>query len=218
MYSPLFSLLGGRLSLDVFIAFVVGLTLGMTVHEFAHNYGAYVMGDASPKYNGRLTLNPLVHIYWPGWIMWMVIGFGILGTAPISPERLPMYNRRWRWLVAVAAGPVSNLILAAIIGIAVQLMGANPLTTIYTMASTMIYINVLLFVFNLIPLFPIDGWQIVYCLLPPDLAVVWRRYQQESGYVFMGLILLSFVVPQLNILGYLIGGPVNTISRLLLGG
>src|SRR5437868_14696953 len=107
----------------------------MTVHEFAHNYAAYVMGDPTPKYNGRLTLSPLVHIDWMGWLMFAVIGFGIVGSAPIAPERLPLNNRRWRWLVAVAAGPVSNLILAAVLAIVVRLLGLSLSDMLFSMAS-----------------------------------------------------------------------------------
>ena len=92
----------------------------MTIHEFAHNYIGWRMGDPEPARQGRLTLNPLVHINWIGWIMFAVIGFGILGSAPISPYRMPLENRRWRWLAAVAAGPVSNLLLAIIFAIIIR--------------------------------------------------------------------------------------------------
>jgi Zn-dependent protease len=210
-------LLSGGLTIEVFIAYLVGLTLGMTVHEFAHNYGAYIMGDPYPKYNGRLTLNPLVHIYWPGWVMWAIIGFGPLGFAPIAPERLPLNNRRWRWLVAVGAGPVSNLILAAVLGIIVRLVGGNMSFSLLNIAYYMVNINVLLFLFNLLPLYPIDGWQIVYTLLPPDLAYVWKRYQQESSFVLLALIFVGLAIPQFNILGMLIGGPASSITFALLG-
>lgn len=213
----LFEVLRGNIPLLVFVAYLVALTVGMTIHEFAHNYGAYVMGDPSPKYNGRLTLNPLVHIYIPGWIMWAVIGFGVLGFAPIAPERLPLQNRRWRWLVAVAAGPVSNLILAVVVGIIFRVVSGNVPPIVNQMMFYVVFINVFLFLFNLIPLFPIDGWEIMYCLLPPDLAYVWKRYQRESSYVFLGLIVLSFVAPQFNILGWLISGPGITLTQTILG-
>jgi Zn-dependent protease len=189
----------------------------MTVHEFAHNYGAYIMGDPTPKYNGRLTLNPLVHINWVGWIMFALIGFGILGSAPIAPERLPLHNRRWRWLVAVAAGPVSNLILATVLGIIIRIAGNNLPFNILLMAYYVIFINVVLFLFNLIPLFPIDGWQIVLSLLPPDLAYVWKRYQQESYYLFIALIFLGFALPRFSILAFLVSGPAGAITSALVG-
>ncbi len=170
----------------------------MTIHEFSHNYVGWRMGDPEPARQGRLTLNPLVHINWLGWIMFAVLGFGILGSAPISPFRMPRENRRWRWLAAVAAGPVSNLILAAVFAIIIRIIGFPQLVAhaerlAALSCSRWSTLNVLLFVFNLIPLFPIDGWQIVYALLPPDLAQTWERYAQTTQYIFFGLLLLSFV-------------------------
>jgi Zn-dependent protease len=83
----------------------------------------------------------------------------------------------------------------------------------------MIQLNVLLFVFNLLPLFPIDGWHILYSLLPPDLAEVWQRHQQTTFYIFIGLLLISFVrIPGIpNFLSLLIGQPTLSITRFLIG-
>ncbi len=212
-----------NLTPESLIANLIVLGLGMTIHEFSHNYVGWRMGDPEPARQGRLTLNPLVHINWIGWIMFAVLGFGILGSAPISPFRMPRENRRWRWLAAVAAGPVSNLILAAIFAIIIRIIGTQTLgglpQVIQLILLRMVGLNVLLFVFNLIPLFPIDGWQIVYALLPPDMAITWERYAQTSQYIFFGLILLSFVrLPGLpDILGLLIFQPTLQISQVLLG-
>lgn len=206
---------------DIVIRLIVVL-VGMTVHEFAHNYIAWRMGDPNPARNGRLTLNPLVHINWIGFLMFVFIGFGILGSAPISPYSMPVENRRWRWLAAVAAGPLSNLLLAIIFAIIIRIIGVNVVfgtNFVGELLLQMVYWNVLLFVFNLIPLFPIDGWQIVLALLPPDLASTWQRHAQTTQLVFFGLILLSFVplagIP--NILGLLITQPTLQILQILLG-
>jgi Zn-dependent protease len=205
------------------IANLIVLGVGMTIHEFAHNYVGWRMGDPEPARQGRLTLNPLVHINWIGWIMFAVLGFGILGSAPISPYRMPLENRRWRWLAAVAAGPLSNLLLAVVFAVILRIIGVVTLIglpeVLQLILVNMVYLNVLLFVFNLIPLFPIDGWQIVYALLPPDLASTWERYAQTTQMIFFGLLLLSFVrLPGIpNIFGLLITQPVNQIIQLLLG-
>ena len=100
---------------------LIVLGIAMTLHEFAHNYVAWKMGDEAPKLQGRLTLNPLVHINWVGWLMFAIIGFGILGSAPISPGR--MRDPRWGFLAAVAAGPFTNLALALIAGIILRFSG-----------------------------------------------------------------------------------------------
>ena len=212
-----------NLTPELLIANLIALGLGMTLHEFSHNYVAWRMGDPEPARLGRLTLNPLVHINWIGWIMFAVLGFGILGSAPISPYRMPLDNRRWRWLAAVAAGPISNLLLAAAFAIVVRLIGFRALAGMpdifVTILDRIIFLNILLFVFNLIPLFPIDGWHIVLSLLPPDLAEVWQRHQQTTMYIFFGLLLLSFVrLPGIpNIFGLLITEPTLRIYGLLLG-
>ncbi|MCY4073171.1 MAG: site-2 protease family protein [Chloroflexi bacterium] len=233
---------------------LIVLGIGMTVHEFAHNYVAWKMGDPLPQKQGRLTLNPLVHINWVGWLMFAIIGFGILGSAPISPER--MRDPRRGFLAAVAAGPFSNLCLALVFALILRLGGiavdgyylytvpdtiASPLGALAAFMYAMVFWNVLLFVFNLIPLFPIDGWHIVLTLLPGSWlnrmqipvaiqqnlrplseflmrpAFKWRDWQVLSYYVFLGLIFLSFIpIAGVSPLGLLIGQPTSAIMRLLL--
>jgi len=193
----------------------------MTVHEFAHNYVGYLMGDPTPREQGRLTLNPLVHIYWPGWLMWIVLGFGILGSAPISEYR--MRDRRWGYLAAVAAGPFSNLLLAIISGIPFWL-GMTPsrpgpnafIPTLPQFMFGMVLWNVTLFIFNLLPVFPFDGWHIVRKLLPHDLAYTFEKYRQESLYVLIALFAISFITQgRIDILGWIINPPILFLLRLL---
>ena len=208
---------------DILVRVIV-LLVGMTIHEFAHNYVAWKMGDPTPARMGRLTLNPLVHINWIGFLMFVFIGFGILGSAPISPYAMPVENRRWRWLAAVAAGPVSNLLLAIVFSVIIRLISFETLVGLPDIVSLiliqMVTWNVLLFVFNLIPLYPIDGWQIVLALLPPDLASTWQRHAQTTQLIFFGMLLLSFIpLPGIpNLFGLLVGQPTQRIIQLLLGG
>jgi len=213
-------LLFGNPSIESLIAILIAVGLGMTIHEFAHNYVAHLMGDPVPAREGRLTLNPLVHINWVGWIMFALIGFGILGSAPIAAHR--MRNPRWGYLAAVAAGPVSNLSLGAVFGLVFRLLMPLAINQqlpyfVLLLLQMIIYFNVLLFVFNILPFFPLDGWHIVLALLPPDLAYTWQRWQQYTYFAFFALILLSFVGGSLNILGILIGQPVRAIYGALIG-
>ena len=207
-----------------------------------------------PRKMGRLTLNPLVHINWVGWLMFAIIGFGILGSAPISPER--MRDPRKGFLAAVAAGPFSNLALALVFAVMLRFSGlsahgllayrglepmADPVSILAALLYAMVFWNILLFVFNLIPLFPIDGWHIVLSLLPGrwlnhlQIPVViqrslrplaeflmrpafkWRDWQMASYYVFIALIFISFLpFGGLSPFSLFIGQPTGALLRLLL--
>ena len=238
---------------------VIGINLivlgaAMTAHEFAHNFVAWKMGDETPRQLGKLTLNPLAHINWVGWLMFAIIGFGILGSAPISAER--MRDPRRGFLAAVAAGPLSNLALAIVAALALRLSGLSavgyyayyqpefvnePLLALAALLYAFVFWNVLLFVFNLIPLFPIDGWHIVQALLPGKWldrmqipvaiqqslrplaeflmfpAFKWRDWRMASYYVFIALIFLSFLpLGGTSPFSLFIGRPTSAILGFLI--
>lgn len=237
-----------NLTPEVLIVNLIVLGIGMTLHEFAHNYVGWKMGDPVPKMQGRLTLNPLVHIHWVGWLMFALIGFGMLGSAPISAQR--MRNPRWGFLAAVAAGPFANLAIAIVAGLIIRILGIQTFLSLPTflqlLLGQMVVLNVLLFVFNLLPLFPLDGWHIVQCLLPAtwlnrmQIPIViqeklhpiseflkrpahkWTEWQQASYYIFIGLIIWSLATYYFpfglpNPLSILVMQPTSAISSLLIG-
>ncbi|HEX2908508.1 MAG TPA: site-2 protease family protein [Phototrophicaceae bacterium] len=224
-------LLFGDLSLQMAIATLLAVLAGMTIHEFAHNYVGHLMGDPNPARMGKLTLNPLAHINPLGFLMFALIGFGVLGQAPVAAHR--MRNPRWGYMASVAAGPLSNLLLAVVVALLLRLTGINPyriwmivfsgvttspLETLALLLGQVVFWNVLLFVFNLLPVFPIDGWHIVLALLPPDLAYTWQKYAQTTNYILFGLIILSFLrIPGLNILSLIVFQPAYSIATTLMG-
>ncbi|HVO42081.1 MAG TPA: site-2 protease family protein, partial [Aggregatilineales bacterium] len=106
-------------SIATLLTRAIVLLIAMDVHEFAHAYVAFRMGDTTARDAGRMTLNPFVNLYWPGYLMGVLLGFGILGTAPVNEYR--MRDRRWGLFFAVAAGPLANLLLAVIAAIPFRL-------------------------------------------------------------------------------------------------
>jgi Zn-dependent protease len=209
----------GELFIPLAIGILFAVLIGMTVHEWAHNYVAHLAGDPNPSREGRLTLDPMVHIYWPGFIMFVLIGFGILGTAPISANR--MKNPRWGYLAAVAAGPFSNLLIAIVAGLVFRFVPISfwiEQEALFQVIRMIIVFNILLFIFNLLPLFPLDGWHITLTLLPAEQAYWWQRNAMMTQYVFFGLILASFILPpSISPLNILIGDLTFSLQRIIMG-
>jgi Zn-dependent protease len=210
------------------------LLIAMVVHEFAHAYVAYLMGDDTAKRAGRMTLDPRANIYPLGFLIGVLVGFAVLGSAPVNPYR--MRNRRWGMFLAVLAGPVSNLALAALFSLPFWFGLAAPsfsgsigglIPTLGRLLTDMVWLNVLLFVFNILPLYPLDGWTVTLAALPPRPAIWWEKQRQNSMYVLFGLVALSFIAPNLaaispvlgnaDLLSLIIGRPAAAIFRLLIG-
>ena len=230
-----------NLTIAVLISRLIALLIGTTFHEYMHNYVGYLMGDNTPAYQGRLTLDPRKHIYWPGLLMFVVLGFGILGTAPINAGAMNNPRVAWaknlsrtqRFGLSVLAGPVGNLIVAIVFAIPIRLLlGAAPQIFSATLVPAnpnlfpsvgqvlydLVFWNVLLFVFNLVPLGPLDGRYILRMFLPPNLEYPYENFQDRYGMMLLfGLIFVSFVIPQINVFGVLIGEPTTALTRLLLG-
>lgn len=210
---------------------VIVLLVAVSVHEFAHAYVAYTQGDMTAYEQGRMTLDPRANIYWPGFLIGVLFGFAILGSAPVNPYR--MRNPRVGMLLAVAAGPISNLLIAAVFSILFRFGILNPMNIMNTVGGLlpsleyivywMVLLNVLLFFFNFVPLAPLDGWTVVLSLLPAKQAIWWQRHQQESTYILFGLILLGFLVSYVPVLSlidplhWLVFVPTNFLVHLLIG-
>ncbi len=198
------------------ISRIIVVLIAMDVHEFAHAYIANRMGDTTARDMGKMSLNPLVNINWFGFAMFVFIGFGILGSAPVNPARM---RTRWGLFWAVLAGPLSNLLLAAICSIPFWLglvhydfaLPRQAVPTLDLLLTDAVQFNVLLFLFNLIPVFPLDGWTIVGEVLPREARAFWYRNRVTSSYLFFGLIFLSFV--GINILGAVINPPTDFLIR-----
>jgi Zn-dependent protease len=207
------------------IIFGIILLTAFPVHEFAHAWVADRYGDTTPRANGRLTLNPLAHLDPIGSLMMIIAGFGWAKPVPINPYVLERRSRSATMWVSLA-GPGSNFIMAILAAIPfrlglVSLDGVSqPTGSILPSFSWFLFIfinvNLWLMLFNLIPLFPLDGEKVLDYLLPPSAARVLESIRPYGPMLLMVLIILPSIVG-FNFLGNVIQPAVNAILRLLLG-
>jgi Zn-dependent protease len=205
-----------------YIALAIAFVLAITIHEFAHAWMATRLGDSLPRRQGRLTLDPRAHLDPLGTLLIFVGGFGWGKPVQVNPWAIG--GERNHALVALA-GPVSNLMLATLAAIPfwvlpTDLMGGavrNVLPSVGEVLFTIVSINILLAVFNMLPIVPLDGAAVFIGLLPPPLADPLRRIQQYGPLILMVLIFLPFLTRgALNPLGWIIGPPISFLLRLLL--
>ena len=147
-------------------------------HEFSHALAAYRLGDATAKLLGRLTLNPVVHFDPMGGILLIVsslIGFGIGWAKPTPVNVANLQGGRTGDAIVAMSGPLSNLVLAAALALPLRYMEANLLDVplqVLNVLALFVFINIALFVFNLIPVVPLDGSHVLFALMSP--AQAWR--------------------------------------------
>ena len=195
MVGPVVSLLL-RGEVLLFLLLAIALIVSMTFHEYAHAAVAKLSGDRTAELAGRLTLNPLAHVDPMGLLMVVLVGFGYARPVPVDPRNLRS-PRADLWIAA--AGPLMNLLLAVVVWNGfLALRGADVrfafLPGPVTFVALLVRVNLLLMLFNLIPLGPLDGHYILPHLLPEPAARWYRYHNARYGtYALLGLILLSVV-------------------------
>lgn len=170
------------------------LLISVTIHEFSHGWTAYKLGDPTAKYSGRLTLNPLAHIDPVGTILLPLMlffasqGRFVFGAAKPVPVNFNLLRNPKRDIIWVgASGPAANFILAFILSIVLKTIPLNDFLSLLILK--LILINVILAVFNLIPIPPLDGSRIAIGLMPKDIAY---KYSKLEPYGFLIVILLIY--------------------------
>lgn len=212
--------------LSSMVLFLVALVISISVHEFAHAWSAYELGDPTARRLGRLTLNPIAHLDPLGALMILFMAFSGWGIGwgkpvPVNPYNLRTDPRVGMGLTSVA-GPFSNLALAALCAIPLRLGGPLP-GLVSALLWTLVFTNVSLAIFNLIPLPPLDGFNVLQGLL----ATFRTRWAYEWGHrldrlapygpaLLIGLLSLGWFTG-LNPIGLILGPPTRAILRVLLG-
>jgi len=199
----------------MFIFSLIALLIAITIHEFSHALAADYLGDPTPRLQKRLTLNPKAHLDPFGLLFLFFFGFG--WGKPVEFDPFNLKNPRRDAAIISLAGPISNLILALILSISLKLFIFFKIKTLYIIGSLffvpMIYLNVVLAVFNFLPVHPLDGFKIVGGVLPEKQAKEWYELE-KYGLIF--LLMMFFPLGKSSMIDLLIRPVISFLTNLLL--
>jgi len=198
------------------------ILFAITIHEFAHGFIADRLGDPTPRFAGRLTLNPLAHLDPIGTLMLFIAHIGWAKPVPVNPNYFQNPRKDMLWVGL--AGPLSNLICAFIFGMFLRgimffglpLFSLEHLSLIALIIQILVVFNLVLAVFNAIPIFPLDGYRILTCLLPAQQADELNRWAQYGSFILLGIILIGQMI-RFPILWMIISPTVKFLNFLFTG-
>ncbi len=205
------------------IALIIGLIVSIVLHEVGHAYAANWLGDPTARLEGRLSVNPLVHIdpvmsvIVPGLLIMSgsPLLFGAAKPVPYNPYNFR--NQKWGEAIVAAAGPAVNILLALIFTVVVQVGAGTSLSeTFLFLAAQLVVMNLFLAFFNLVPIPPLDGSKILPRFLPFPLRMQYegfRRYMEQNVFLAFALVIFLFVV----VLGDYLYSFVFSIAKVLIG-
>ncbi|MBI4289280.1 MAG: site-2 protease family protein [Chloroflexi bacterium] len=194
------------------MAWAVAVVIALSVHELSHGLVANWLGDPTPKRQGRLTLNPIAHMDPIGTALLFLVGFGWAKPVQVNPLNLRV-GEKWGMALVGAAGPISNLVAAGIFTQGLLLV-RGP---IEELLFDIVAINIILAIFNLIPLPPLDGFHVALGVLPQDLSNTLARLRAYGPVMLIGLLALDNLTG-LNFLGRTIGPAIDLFLRVFTWG
>ena len=216
---------GGTFAEKLLYVLIMAIALlpALTFHEWAHGYAAYKLGDHTAKADGRLSLNPLDHLDPVGTVMMLILGFGWAKPVPVMTRNFKKPRRDFA--ITSLAGPMANFVVGFITTLlyvlGVYICAANEIEnmTAEAILAVLFYSSLFNFglgLFNLIPLPPLDGSNVVMCLLPNRIAAKYSKIRYYSRYIFIGLIVMEYI-PYLEIIPQMVFWPISVGRDLLFG-
>ncbi|KQC04834.1 MAG: peptidase M50 [Candidatus Cloacimonas sp. SDB] len=215
-----------------YIIFIPAILMSIIIHEVSHGYAAFMLGDDTAKRAGRLNFNPLKHIDTFGTIILPVLllittrgglAFGYAKPVPINPYNFKDYKKDTA--ITAAAGPLSNFVIAVVLSLILRMVinSTDPLTqlsqTQFLLLKSIyniIFINLFLGLFNLIPFPPLDGSKVLGAFLSDEMYFKYTAQEKKGMMIFMFIILASYVF-NLNLIGGVILPPIRFVMKILTG-
>lgn len=183
--------------MQYYLMVIPGVLLALTFHELSHGYVACLLGDPTAKSQGRLSLNPIVHIDVIGLICMIVAGIGWAKPVPINPAYFNMRNRKLGVALVSLAGPVSNMLLAFVcLFISILILCVSTNTILLALAEflyTTAILSIGLAAFNLLPIPPLDGSKVLMPFLPNRVIAFFMRYEGYIRFFLMAVLLLGLL-------------------------
>lgn len=188
----------------------------LTIHEYAHGLVALRLGDPTAKYAGRLTLNPFKHLDLIGTISLFLFRFGWAKPVPVNPSYFK--NQKQGMMITSLAGPAANIIAAIGFGLILRLTDFVVTTTNFAIIilEMFVFFNLILGIFNLIPIPPLDGSKIIYYLLPQTMAYQYAQLERYGIFILFGIIILG-QISGISIFGMIIWPIVRFFSSIIVG-
>ena len=178
------------------VLFIIPLMLSLGIHEFAHAWSAFRLGDDTAARQGRLTLNPIAHIDPMGLLLpLMGVPFGWAKPVPINPARFSRtVSMETGIVLTAAAGPLSNVAIALVttlaLGVTARFVPDAMASPVWSVGETLVTLNLILAIFNLLPIFPLDGGRIADGLMPIGLRPAWEAFARVGPMVLIAVLVL----------------------------
>ena len=179
-------LFGDRITPEIIIALAAILLIALPFHEFSHALAAFRLGDPTAKLLGRLTLNPISHLDPIGAILIVLVGFGWAKPTPYNP--LNLRNGKLGEAIIAAAGPLSNLVLAVAAALPLRYILATEMEVPFLVLQALeifIVLNVVLMIFNLVPIPPLDGSKLLFAAMDRRTEMQWRPVLEQYGILIL---------------------------------